>query len=418
MVKALVSLAALTALLLSLALVPDSAKAQSSRNENGAALVWPEIPWIAGADFAEFDRTIAQSRDGVRKELTHELIEMLTPMVDSGAAVEDVLGPLFQALLSFDKLHKQHMADASRGLGVSLEALLQAEVDGLYRLYDIKPEERHAKFARAAEFALVDQLRANPNSLSAQQRSWLAAHIQYVSFGTWTVAAPGVVLLTLTMEDLVTGERVTFEARGQIEEAVRTLAGKVFSFFQEMTYEGWKNPQPQLEWIAPSRATPVVLPALAEMYCKSQNARLPYSRELFMAMQGSEFKPGGIPAAQDGEVWSIADRRFWDEPYFYFAGQEDVTGGLLRTSAGQARLMVRYWCVRGKPARETVMIEDLYRAIRRFLQTKDQLGVSAALRVLRELGDAGQDWHAYPEPMADLDRALTTLRSKGLAVTL
>src|SRR6185437_2688986 len=187
--------------------------------------------------------------------------------------------------LTFDSMYDVHKKDAEKNLGVSLETIFEADFDGYYRSLGLPDSARRAQFISNSNFT-----------------------IDFLMAGSYTIESRGKVILTVALSKYLTGEMQTFSATGAIREATQDLAHQVFDFFQSEKYPDWVNPQPQLTWIVPtSSALPASTPA-ANQYCRGQGARFPYTRELIQASQGSQYRPGGIPALGEDQIYPVSDR--------------------------------------------------------------------------------------------------------------
>ena len=135
--------------------------------------------------------------------------------------------------------------------------------------------------------------------------------IEFFMYGSYTILSRGEVELTLTIESYKSGQTRSFSARGNIREATQLLAQKLFDFFQSNKYAEWLNPQANLEWIPAPKDQPKAIAASVRLFCRNQNARIPYARELVLASQGSQYRAGGITALMNGEIFVVADRQRW-----------------------------------------------------------------------------------------------------------
>lgn len=408
-----------------LAVMPASAQPtgvdaidRDMKNSQKISMLSSNIPWFRGADFAEFNRTISQTRDGVRKEFSSELMDMIMPMLEAGADASAILEPLTNILLTFDKLHKEQINDASANLGRSLEAMFSSEFDNLYRVYDIKQDERKAMFAFPQDLNSVIAAKVFNIPLTADQQNYVASHSPFLAYGTWTIVEKGGVLLTLNIFDMSKGVSTSFSATGSIEYAVQSLAKSVFDHYQKMQYDGWKNPQPSKQWIPPSRTMLLATAEAARMYCRGQDARLPYARELIMAMQGGEFHEGGIPVFKLGQIWAVADQKEYAEQYYYFVDQEKSSGGAIRTDAGYGTITGNYWCVRGEPSENVKFFENLYAVKRKFVAANNDTGVSAVNTILKTTGEIDMYTPTLYPTLESLDAALVALKNLGVAVKI
>ncbi|MCM2324060.1 MAG: hypothetical protein NDJ90_12440 [Oligoflexia bacterium] len=376
--------------------------------------IWPEITFVAGADFKEFTRTISQNRDEVRKELLKEFADLVLPMVQAGAEAESAARIVADTILTFDAMHEKHKADASRNLGISLEAIFRAEFDRQFLDLGVSDSYRRVTFLRNTTLLdAVHDSAAAGTELATPIASQLYAQVDFFMYGSYTIQSRGRVTLTLTIEKYLSGESRTFSATGPIDEAIAELARTVFEFFQSNKYPEWINPQPHLQWLAAPRSQRQAVAATARLYCRSQGARLPFLREMILAGAGTGFVPGGIGPFEDGEVYAVSDRQRWNDQYYYFVGKDEMLGGPVRTDAGHGPGMkASYWCVRGTPSDETRFVEALYKTWRGTQDPEIRKGIEY---VLIEIGDYGAnaDYRmAYP----DVEAALAELAGRGVVI--
>jgi hypothetical protein len=329
-----------------------------------------EIPFVPAGNFAEFQATMAQTRDEARQELLREFGSLYLPSVEAGADAEGAARALLDVIVTLDRLHAEHVAAASDGIPQALEAQLIAQFDSFFRAEGLAPEERRAEITRIGGWnAAMAKLRAG--NLSAAERGALAhdvlASVNYLLYGTFTVVAGGNVILTLTAEDFKTGELHAFQAQGDLAAAVADLARQLFGFAQENARKPWANPQPTLQWILPPPAdSGSQLPREAAMFCEGQGARLPFARELVLAAQGGNFRDGGIPAVGEGDIFLVADQERTVERYYYFgvALVGDDPRGPVHTDAGFGTIRPQFACVKGPVSSGVQWEQDLYRAYR------------------------------------------------------
>lgn len=385
--------------------------------------IWPDIVFVQAGNFKEFEETMSQSRDEVRKMLFKELTDVLKPLVEAGAEAASTAKVLAEILLTFDGMHEVHKDEAVKGIPKSLESIFRAELDELHSRYDVRDHRRRTEFVRNAQVVeAVHSATRSGSPLSTETALQLYTSVDYFMYGSYTIIRGGNVELTLTIEKYYSGQTRSFSARGPIHQAIKALARKVFDFFQSNQYEEWSNPQPHLQWLpAPKRNNreedhpsqyDTWTAADARLYCRGQRARIPYARELILAAQGGEYAPGGIKYFNPNEIYLVADRQRWDMQHYYFVGQEGATGGAVRTDAGYGTIKAKFWCVRGEPSMDIRFHEDLYRLLRK---TPDPSIKRAVEYILTQLEDTGAR-PEYRDEFPDLDTALEFLRSKDVIV--
>ncbi|MFA6028454.1 MAG: hypothetical protein WC969_01240 [Elusimicrobiota bacterium] len=377
------------------------------------ARVWPEIVFARGADYAEFAYTMSQNRDVVRKMMLQEFGELLIPMAGANADVNELAKTILQAILIFDGMHAVHKEQALQGLEVSFEHTLRAELDRLFTAHRLSDGRRRVEFLSrgSAVFAAV-------KSRSTDEQSARSAleNVDILLYGSYTLLGGDQIQATLTVEKLAGGQSRSFVAAGAVGEVMADLARQLFDFFQANEYRDWFDPQPGLEWIPAAPGQPRTTAAAAKLYCGGQGARLPYARELILASQGGQYRPGGIPPLEADGVYLVADKQRYDEQHYFFTGDSgDATGGPIRTSAGYGVLHASYWCVRGKVSKEVSFYENLYR-IRR--KAGDGETVRAVECLLEKLEDFGAHPWECGGAFSSAEKAAQALAAKGHRIRL
>lgn len=385
--------------------------------------LWAEIPFLSAGNFNEFQNVMRRTRDDTRKMLWDEFGSLYLPSVMSGADAEYAARALSQVLISFDRMHDEHVAKAKQGIPEALERLLIAHFDSLYQQLGLSDDERRAVFTRMAGWneALLKMRGGalSPEDRARIYREWLDG-VDYLLYGSYTVLSGGRVALTLTLESYRTGDTKTLLAKGPVEEAVAQLADALFDLLQKNKYPGWNNPLPKLEWLVPAESLMgKTLPREARLYCQGQNARLPYARELVLASQGGSYRNGGIPAIGDSDIYLVADLHRVVENYFYFGKNRtgDDPRGPVRSDAGYGRIYPRFVCVRGDVSEVVRAEQDLYRALRGLatspLTQEDRARAEAALEFLLIRMDAYETRYWFERKFQTSSEAIRALSSLG-----
>ncbi|MDD5210523.1 MAG: hypothetical protein PHV36_14125 [Elusimicrobiales bacterium] len=375
--------------------------------------IWPDIVFLRGADYAEFEYTMNQNRDMVRDILWQEFGSVMIPMAAANADMNELAKTLANILLTFDGMHSKHKDDAVQGINVSFENQFRAEIDGLYRAYAISDGSRKMDFIYSGAPVVVDVKAKSPRKTLPMD---ILKGVDYVLYGSYTMLGGANISVTLTIEKISTGQIRNFEVTAPIKDAMRLLAKKVFDFFQSNEYAGWVNPQPNLQWIPSPATQPQTTATQAKLYCRGQGARFPYARELIMASQGTAYLPGGIPPLKDYAIYMVADKQRWDEQHYFFTGYPgEATGGPVRTSAGYGVINGSYWCVRGPVSRDVSFYEDIYALIRK---PETPQPVRTALEcILAKLDDFGarqENAGAFPT----IEKAAAFLVKEGYTINL
>lgn len=421
-IRGILSLIAFTLTLIAATSSRSFADFSDSPQPGETAGIWPEIPFIRGGDYKGFEETMSQTRDQVRRTLLAEFASILIPLVQPGDDTAQLASVVAQILLTFDNMHEQHKEEAHAGIAKSLEADFKAALDTLYEEKDISDGERKVAFLRddgmISQFKeLAKAIRTKKGKVTGKIARDILDNVDFIMYGSYTVtngAETAEVILTLTIEKYQEGQTRSFTSKGRIEYAIKDLAAKVFDFFQSNRYPQWMNPEPQLVWIQAAKGQPKASVPSITSYCAGQGARLPYARELERAAQGTQYAKGGITPFQPGEIYAVADRKFYDKPYYYFVGQEDTGAGLVRTDAGYGAILANYWCVRGGQSKQTRFVEELYRLWRR---SSDQEVRNTVEYLLNQVSDYAAD-PSYAALYPDLGAALRALKAKDIRVKI
>lgn len=375
--------------------------------------VWPEMVFLRGADYAEFEYTMSQNRDMVRRMLLREFGDLFIPMAAANADLNELAKTLFQIVMAFDQVHNMHKDEAVQGIDISFENQFRAEIDGLYRAYGIGDELRRLDFLYAGSPTVKD-LKAHSQRASLPMEVF--NNMDYVLYGSYTMLGKANISVTLTVEKLKTGQTRSFEVTAPISSAMKLLARKVFDFFQSNEYAEWVDPQPNLQWIPSAPAQPKTTATIAKLFCRGQKARFPYARELLLASQGTSYRPGGIPPLQENDIYMVLDKQYWDEQYYFFTGTSgEATGGPVRTGAGYGVINGSYWCVRGPVSKEVKFYEDVYELVRN-PETREPVRIALEC-ILAKLDDFGaRDEHAKAFPT--IQKAVQFLEKEGYTIQL
>lgn len=411
--------------------------------------IWHQVPFHAGGDLAQYEATMAQNRDQVRRSLTEELTGSLQKMAQTGAPVEALLEPMAQILVMFDLMHDLHKARDQALVNFSVESQLKASLDALFASNDIRNTERRIQFSRGA---LPQDLRAylqgGPPGLGAQPRFSrdeaarrhalaLQQQVDYLAHGSFTHIGAGEFQLTLHLQNTRSGAMRSLMARGSLVRATEQLAQQLFDLFQKNAYPVWEAGPGLLQWLAPPANPARDEPRSAQFgysfneaaaYCRGRGYRLPYSRELLMAESGSAYKPGGIGRLLSQTNYPVLDRRHgWED---HVLRLQDGQGPAVRP-VGPFTAKGSFWCVQGAPAKELLTLETVWR-LHREHQAGDgsdrELFVAVEM-IRRALGEFDEDTSYYHntstgnrfdkvQPLSSVGAALEVLRRHGVVIEL
>jgi hypothetical protein len=263
--------------------------------------LWSTIPFIRGQDLCQYQDAYGRSRSAARNEMVRDV----KALIAMGAQAQEASN----VIVTLDNLIDKQRQAASLGLGmdVTLEALLKASLDQIYR--EVNPKNKKISFFNPN--TLMDLL----TTLKDQQRQGQLerkqlAQISGIGWGTYAYAPScnNEILLTLHVA-LNTGETVNFSAKGEVEWAANRIALMLFNQFQttrfpsEVTINGKHL---TLVGTAGSSVSHTPSATMAEKSCTSIKARLPTVDE-YEALGIMGDWNGGVTLKYD--VWALAGNK-------------------------------------------------------------------------------------------------------------
>ena len=263
-----------------------------------ATTLWPTIPFIRGQDLCQYQDAYGRSRSASRKEMILDVSQLMA----MGAETPDAV----QAIVTIDKLINQQrqMARVGAGMDVTLESVIKASLDQIYR--DVHPKERKLSFFNPT--TLIELL----NELKEQHRQERVddkqlARLSGIAWGTYAYgpSCSNDILLTLHV-NLHGGETYNFSAKGEPEWAANAVAAKLFQQFHATRFPAVVHVNGKPLTLVGAPGSPVShapTPALAEKACASVKARLPTWEEYEMLAMLGDWN-GGVSLNHD--VWTLA----------------------------------------------------------------------------------------------------------------
>jgi len=394
------------------------------------AQLFAQIPFFEGGDLGQYQITYQQDRDTVRKMLWSDLMDEVQKLAASGASVEKMMGPMAQVMLAFDRVHDQHKAMDSIRIDQSIEQQFKAELDNLYREYDIRDKDR--KLVISAGDKMV-QLKALLQMLEAQKKVNktlsdvallynIVKDIDYVAYGHFSSLGKGQFQVTFHLVGHISGQYRSFVSRGRLTAAVSDLAMQVFNYFQKNSYPEWQNPQQGLVWmpmpINPEKNQEGYTFAEANSYCKMRGFRLPYAREILTAETGTQYKDGGISSLKTMRAYAVADLRLTSTQHWLTPGTESNTGGAIQPASADKK--GSFWCVKGAVQSDIQRMEKVFSLIRKYRMNDSE--IYRALETIRYFqADFGaqESFFAgttYLKVMDSEEEALNYLKARGISL--
>jgi hypothetical protein len=413
--------------------------------------VWHHVPFYAGGDIAQYETTMAQSRDTVRKGLFDELTRALSTLTQAGAKPELLIEPMSNILLMMDMMHDLHKARDLQRIDFSIESQFKAALDALYIGNDIRPAERHIQFSRGTDTPFLSSyingkspITASPGKPGRGEQSIRAAlslrdQIDYLAYGSFSNLGGNNFQLTLHLQNVQTGAVHSLMSRGPLGAATDLLAQSMFDFFQKNAYPSWEAPMQQLEWLAmPGNPSRNELTSSsfgysfqeAMNYCADRGYRLPYARELLSAETGGPYKTSGIGHLRFDMNYPVLDMRHLHEQYMLRLGPERSMATQLHAVTALTGKGI-FWCVKGAPSRKIMTYEFLWRLHRQHRSGDgSNKELFAAVESLRfELGDVDAGSSHYNnrstgnmfekiQRFYTMEAAVAALRRHGIVIEL
>jgi len=398
------------------------------------ASIWPSTPFIEGGDMGQYQKTMSQDRDEVRKMFWEELMSEVQKLADKGMAVESMLEPMAKILMMFDQIHDIHKAKDVVRINVSLEAQFKAQLDNLFQQWDVRNNQRKFQFSSGTDRDLLEAYirrisirkplgnRISEVKLNVKKALEIYEQVDYTSYGTFSSLGNGLFQLTYHLTGFKNGVSRNFVARGNLTSALDNLAQQVFDFFQKNQYPKWETPHAQLVWMP----TPVYFEkeggytyAEARQYCQQRGYRLPYAKEILMAESGTNYQSSGISNLRSGISYAVLDRRAVSNNHWITPGNEDATGGAVQADQGTKG---SFWCVKGQSNSEILFVEKLWSQIRKWRSQDSQ--VYRALETIRyEIGDFGANETFYfgttvLRKFNSVEEALKILNRAGIQLSM
>lgn len=371
------------------------------KSDKKVASIWPSIPFIQGGDIGQYQKTMSQDRDEVRKMFWKELMDEVQKLADKGMAVELMLEPMANILMMFDQIHDIHKAKDVVRIDVSLEAQFKSQLDNLFQQWDVRDAQRKVQFSSGTDRDLLEAYirgisvnkplgnRTSEVKLNVKKALEIYEQVDYTSYGTFSSLGKGMFQLTYHLTGFKNGVSRNFVARGTLTRALDDLVQQVFDFFQKNQYPQWETPHAQLVWMP----TPVNFEkesgytfAEARQYCQQRGYRLPYAKEILMAESGTQYQAGGINNLRKGLSYAVLDRRGVSNNHWLTPGHEDRTGGAVQADQGTKG---SFWCVKGQANSEILFVEQLWSQIRKWRKMQDSQVYRALETIRYEIGDFG-----------------------------
>ncbi|XGC79827.1 hypothetical protein ACES2L_10845 [Bdellovibrio bacteriovorus] len=398
------------------------AVAASAGQGHKTQILWHQIPFFQGGDLGQYQITMQQDRDTVRKMLFSELMDQAQKLAESGASIEKMLVPMANILMEFDELHEKHKQIDSYKVGYSLEQQFKAEIGNLFIENDIRDYDRKLEISSGKNTLLVEETIAQIKATGfdeAKIRNMLD-QIDYTAYGTFTNIGKGIFQVNIHLIGYRSGIYRSFTATGRLTQALSEVARKVFDHFQKNTYPDWENPYKKLTWmpmpVNQERAETGYSYSEAQTYCKMRGYRLPYSREILLAESGTQYKEGGIQALELYTAVPVADQRYVAMQHWLTPGHEIYTGGAVQPKDASHR--GQFWCVKGEVGSDVLYIEKIFKLIREYRNTNHD--VYRALETVRYFyGDFGATESFFSGTKLlriyeNEDQALAVLKKNGI----
>jgi len=289
--------------------------------ENQQFSVWPNIPLISATYMEEYvmDRHLFSKL---------HVLESDPPTV-------------LAAISAIDTIYTHHQAKALAKLGVSFNAEFIGALAQLARDHHIATPKLYFSFEGISPDQIQRDISADKPLLDRLSKR--AERITMVAYAHYTKLPGQAVRVTLTLVKLKTGQSQSFTVTCAVADMGRSLAEAVFHYFQGNRFPEFQNiVQANLEWLLPAQAHrgQMTSKSAADMYCRSQGARLPTEAEIIKAEAAGPYH-NGVALLSDS-YYHLAGG------IFYYSSPTTDLRGRAHEWAGRATNDAYYYCVRQK----------------------------------------------------------------------
>ena len=392
---------------------PDLAQAAETSKIKISSYITVEL----GGDLAQYEDTLAYSRDQTRRMYMNEIVDAAAKLSAGLFYPTDMLYPLLEIQDAANNKRDINKIIDSAKIGISVGEFFKSEIEKLHKANGITDTERKMEFVNV--FPVINgHLLINPE---AQYDHYIFIHMAHIGNGQFRIVA------TLGSINMNGFER-SFEAKGFLNSALAKLAENLFRSVMEVARPAWKNPNQSLIWIPGPANLSTLDQKEANLYCPGQEARLPLADELILAHHGTTYRNGGIERFQLGENYFVADQMRQAGNSYYVTFQDN--GASVRPVVGQVG---KVWCVTGEMSERNTLIQKLY-SVRRKFDSKgvnirffpenvsvENLSIIIAIEsLLIHLNAAGAEINnsLLAEDLMSIEDALVKLKLKGISITI
>jgi hypothetical protein len=271
--------------------------------KDGRVDIWPNIPFIRGADLCRykdaFSKTRTEYMDGMMKR-AHDFMAF-------GAMPGEAISVLTEMNSLYDR--NQELAIRNNNLDITLEATFKSYIDGYYR--DLTPRKKLISFQHLNDIMSV--VRSNQQGqVSVVLNQDSLSKIDYFAFGTYALApnCQGEIQVTLHLVGR-DGVSESFIGTGVPHIVMSRIAVQVFSKYQRTRFPSTiRVGEKDLTIVGGLNGSidKVSAPELAEQACASLSARLPIRSELEMINSYGDWS-GGVSLGHS--VWAMPNGQIY-----------------------------------------------------------------------------------------------------------
>lgn len=276
---------------LTLCLLPAQLMASHFSN-NERIDIWPNIPFVRGADLCRYNDAYGQKRS----ESLNNMIEQAKNLMAMGVYGSEAL----HMLKEFNRLYERHqeMTTDPKGLSISLESTLKAYVDQYYR--QLRPKFKRLSFGHGkGDGASQEELEK----------------LDFFAYGSYALAPScrGNIQVTLHLIGKK-GEINSYVATGRPSVVMSQIASEMFTQFQRTQFPTTVTMgQTTLELIGGANGSvdKSSSPQNAQRTCQSLGARLPNQVELEVLDARGDWS-GGV--SLNNKTWAMPNAKVY-APY-------------------------------------------------------------------------------------------------------
>lgn len=279
-----------------------SSQAFAYSPSDGKVDIWPNIPFIRGADFCRYQNAYGQTRS----EYMQEMVGYATDLMQSGALGFEAL----EMLKEFNNLYDRNQALALRGnhFDTTLESTLKSYIDSYYR--KLRPRIKKINFRNFGN--ILDQVNRRVRGRPSGYPSNSLQALDFIAYGTYGLAPNCRGNLQVTLHLIgKDGVNISYVGQGKPNVVMSQIASQIFEDFQRTSFPSAVNLGDRtitLVGALNGSIATATSPRNAERACRAVNARLPNQFEIELLDSYGDWS-GGVSLGH--KVWAMPNNKVY-----------------------------------------------------------------------------------------------------------